>query len=569
MNERFAFRLGFFFSLVASAFVFFYLYGISFLSPFSFAWLMHGDPAQHFLGFNFFLNEPWQWPLGKITNLNWPSHASLVYTDSIPLVSIPLKLFTNGLIQFHGIWTLVCFLLQGGVAFVCVSKLTPRSATYSALGSLIFILFPSFLLRGFEVTRHYSCLAHFLILSTIFLAIQSYALDREKIARPISKLWYFILFLSLGIHFYFFYLNALIFAVSERKALFKKSGLGILASLGTLTLLLMAVYGYFVIPLENSFTGGFGYYSMNLLSWFNPGGFSFTHLKLPTVSDEQLEGFQYLGLGTLVLGILIFFKKENRLDLKMRFQEILKTPYAILISFFLFLAFSICLSLGTLRVPDYITAAIYLTCFFLLLRRLSFNKVKSVGLSLLLLLFYLFSGHLLRASGRAGWYGSYLLIFGLLSFKPKTSILFVVVVLQLIDVFPILARVRAENQSLVVKNQALFNEVDSFEKDHIQSFIGKDPELILVDAPDELPLEYFALVHHFKIGPIYLARGKLKKEGREWTASERTKIKTGDLKPSEILITSDFSILGQLEAPTKILTLKSGNYLWIKSAEKN
>ena len=47
--------------------IFLYRFGFDILDPMNINWLMqHDDLAQHYLGWLFFRNEPWGFPLGKI-----------------------------------------------------------------------------------------------------------------------------------------------------------------------------------------------------------------------------------------------------------------------------------------------------------------------------------------------------------------------------------------------------------------------------------------------------------------------------------------------------------------------
>ena len=38
--------------------------GLPFLNPTNVAWLQGGDPLQHYLGWAFYRNSPWTWPIG-------------------------------------------------------------------------------------------------------------------------------------------------------------------------------------------------------------------------------------------------------------------------------------------------------------------------------------------------------------------------------------------------------------------------------------------------------------------------------------------------------------------------
>ena len=84
----------------------------------------------------------------------------------------------------------------------------------------------------------------------------------------------------------------------------------------------MWVVGYFTIVVSDGGTGGYGLYSMNLLSPINPiglGGVYTTFFKhFNAYGRFQYEGYNYLGLGVLLLlivsglNIVTYFKKINK-----------------------------------------------------------------------------------------------------------------------------------------------------------------------------------------------------------------------------------------------------------------
>ena len=82
------------FGMLLGGIVFLIIYGHKILNPTFIEWTMDGDAAQHFLGWHFFRSEPWTFPIGVIQSYQYPQGTSLVYTDSIPLLAIPLKLLS-------------------------------------------------------------------------------------------------------------------------------------------------------------------------------------------------------------------------------------------------------------------------------------------------------------------------------------------------------------------------------------------------------------------------------------------------------------------------------------------
>ncbi|MEI6413062.1 MAG: DUF6311 domain-containing protein, partial [Pseudomonadota bacterium] len=145
---------------------FLWLYGTDILDPATTGWLLHGDPAQHYLGWEFFRRESWSFPLGLIHGFGEPALTSVVFTDSIPLVAIPLKLLSPWLpreFQYLGPWMLVCHVLMGGFAWQLLRRLGLEPAA-AGLGTLFFLMSPALLFRAYG---HESLMAHWLILAAI------------------------------------------------------------------------------------------------------------------------------------------------------------------------------------------------------------------------------------------------------------------------------------------------------------------------------------------------------------------------------------------------------------------
>jgi len=93
--------------------VFTLTYGLKVVDPTNIEWLLGGgDIKQHYLGWEFFRREDWSFPLGAIHQLAYPYGVSVTYTDSIPLMAIPFKLFSSVLpehFQYLGIWGLLSY----------------------------------------------------------------------------------------------------------------------------------------------------------------------------------------------------------------------------------------------------------------------------------------------------------------------------------------------------------------------------------------------------------------------------------------------------------------------------
>jgi hypothetical protein len=278
---------------------FLYLYGYYPLALSHLGWIYSGqDSLQHFLGWQFFRSEPWAWPLGTITAYGYPYGVTLTYTDSIPLVALILKLFNPWLqarFQYLGIWTLVCVVLQCLFAVLILREFTP-SRLNQALGAALIILSPPLLFRAFY---HTSLVSQWLILFAIYLVL----LGRR---RAVSSLWWgLVSFLAVTIHPYFLPMVLILFlaALAERLERERKILPLIGVFLGVCAVALLAGYlvGLFALGGSDLASTGFGTYSFNLNSLLNPLTTSQFLPALPVVNYHQDEGYNYLGLGNILL----------------------------------------------------------------------------------------------------------------------------------------------------------------------------------------------------------------------------------------------------------------------------
>ena len=84
----------YFISFLIIVFGFHICYGLDVILPSNINWLMsaYHDWGQHYLGWAYFKNEPWHFPIGHIENFNYPAGTNIGYTDSIPLLALFFKI---------------------------------------------------------------------------------------------------------------------------------------------------------------------------------------------------------------------------------------------------------------------------------------------------------------------------------------------------------------------------------------------------------------------------------------------------------------------------------------------
>ena len=296
-------KIIFFIFAISLSFFFFFL-GFNFSNPTNTDWLRTQDLISYQDAWNFYKNDDWRFPIGRIPNYGIEIGNSIVYADIIPIFAIFFKSLKNFLFfnfQYYSIWIFLSIFLQCYIAFLIIFKFT-KSYNYSILGSIFFVLSPVFISRlGINI----ALASHWLILFAIYIETTN---KKKDLLRNLNIL------LSLSIHFsltiiiaiihYVFKLNQ-IFNKEERLRFFFDSFLLLIFSLLT-----MYILGYFEIPPYDGLGGGYGYFAFNLNSFFNPLNTindlnNSWSLFLPTLNflKGHYEGFSYLG----VSGILFFF----------------------------------------------------------------------------------------------------------------------------------------------------------------------------------------------------------------------------------------------------------------------
>ncbi len=301
-REHFVFVFG----LALGAAVFLFLYPITTLDVTNDGFLRTGyieqDLLQHYVGWLFYRETPIQFPLGFSPYINYPLGSSVSFTDSIPVLAIFFRLFSDVLpdtFQYFGIYVLLSFMMQGGAAALMLSLFTKNRAVI-ALGTLFFVFSPIMIERAF---RHVALTSHFFILFALYF----YFKNKKDSYR---YRWGYIVLLALAtaVHPYFLpMIFAILFADLIEHCIKKRE---FLRPLGFLALSFVAVLtvafsiGLFSTPSSVVDQSGYGYFQMNLNSLFNPtsNGDIKWSLFLPTHSQGlgSYEGFNYLGLGILL-----------------------------------------------------------------------------------------------------------------------------------------------------------------------------------------------------------------------------------------------------------------------------
>lgn len=268
------------------------------LDPTNIAWLGEGDAATHYMGWAFFRSSPWTFPLGTNPSYGLELGNGIIFSDSNPLLAFVFKPFNAWLpetFQYFGLWLLACFILQAWFGWKLVGLLTP-SLWIRLLGTGLLVFSPPMFLR---MGGHLSLSGHFLILAALYLALRP-GVQKRRLA------WGGLLAATALVHAYLLAMVALIWLadlasqaskgrVSRRDAWIELGGLFLLVAFCCWQA------GYFSVG-GGTVAGGYGLYRLNVMSLVNPSGWSHTLRDMPQGPGDY-EGFNYLGLGVLMLAI--------------------------------------------------------------------------------------------------------------------------------------------------------------------------------------------------------------------------------------------------------------------------
>ena len=298
-----------------------YLYG-PLLDPRQVTWLIQGtgDSLQHYMGWEFFRDDEWRWPLGAMGNLASEIGTSIVYTDSVPLVAFLLKPIQAWLpepFQYLGLVVAGNLVLNAGVSCWVLMRCGVRPLT-ALLGALLVLLQPSATMRGIGAHGHEALSAHWLLWLGIYLLLLHPRLSVGSALR-----WLGLLAAAILMHFYLFFMVGVLWTGwwlragwLDRK--WQTPGLrwrwlmtGALTP--ALILLVMWAAGYFHYGADGgSGSGYYGVFSAEVLTYLNPlsrawfmeGGLTSLSYFFPgwlTPVGGQYEGQAYAGLGGLLL----------------------------------------------------------------------------------------------------------------------------------------------------------------------------------------------------------------------------------------------------------------------------
>ncbi len=276
------------------------------LNPKNVNWVAF-DPAYHYIGWELYRQDPHvHWPITYTDRLGYPKGESVALLDLNPLMAVVLKPLSPLLpepAQYFGIEVILGCALQFFFAFRLLQLLIGANVLGAALGSAFYLLAPPL---NYRFWGHYSLSNQWLLVAALFVFAQA----QEDSPRAVRRFWIsaaLLCAIAVGINPYLAFEVLLVLLACVASLVWRKRiSLGGAAAIAGAMLVVGFVVSYamgLIISGGKGYaSGGYRDLSMNIMAPFDPR--TFTSLLVPrfqSASPGQYEGYNYLGLGVLVL----------------------------------------------------------------------------------------------------------------------------------------------------------------------------------------------------------------------------------------------------------------------------
>jgi hypothetical protein len=284
------------------------------LDPTNIDWF-RGDPDTYYIGWSFLRSDPdWHFPLGWTYRLGYPLGVSIAHLDANPLVAVLLRPFDATLpqpFQFFGLYLAFSIALLYYFGYRLTTNLCKGDRLIGLIGGVLIARAPAVTWRFFG---HYALASHWLVVAGLYFFLRpADKLEARRYLWPQAA----VVTIAAAINPYLTMMCLLIAAAAAFRLLLERrigilTAIGFGTSLAVLTMVPMVVLGFVILGYDGDAyrAGGYGLFSMNLLSPIDPFA-SWTIDPLasnsiflkgqPTATPGQYEGYNYLGLGVLIL----------------------------------------------------------------------------------------------------------------------------------------------------------------------------------------------------------------------------------------------------------------------------
>ena len=432
-----------------------------------------GDVFQHQLGWEWFRQEAWHFPIGRIDSYGYPFGTSVTFMDAIPLMAIPLKVlspFLDARFQYFGIWELFSIIGQIFASYLILGEFT-KSFPNKILGASLLVLSPPLIFRSF---LHDSLTAQWILMLGIWINILDYRHKGWRGAWPV------LFAVAVLTHLYFvamlipLWMISLFFNYIKERS-YRKIIFDIIFVVGTIFVVGYCI-GIFSLNI-NDLGYGFGNFSWNLNGFIDPSQYSSILKPMTLGNAAQYEGYSYLGLGNLLMlpfALILFLLEKPSTN-----QRVFFIPFLIAIVLYTCFALS-----NKAFVNDHLIWKFSLP-----------DNIKKIA-------------SMFQSSGRFIWPVFYfIVIFGLIvtmrSLHPAAPFLIMVLILQFIDIQPLYSS--KEFTHFVQFNPSLNNEfwlnAAKTNKHIFVLSVSKKHD------PNYEPIALYAVQNHLTLNWGYFARG--------------------------------------------------------------
>src|SRR5271167_860760 len=280
------------------------------LNPRNVDWVTF-DPAYHYIGWELFRQDPRvHWPLTYTDRLGYPRGESVALLDLNPLMAVVLKPLSPLLpepCQYFGLEVVLSCALQFFFGFRIFRLILGANVLGIALCSVFFLLSPPL---NYRFMGHYSLTNHWLLLAALLVFLRAQQ-ESSTAIRQFVIAGLGLTVVSIGINPYIAF-QVLALLTAGIASLLWQRRLTLLRAAGILVLLCVTGFavayslGLVIEGGRGYTTGGYRVLSMNLLAMGDPRGWKSILLpRLPGATAGQYEGYNYLGVGVLVLALIV------------------------------------------------------------------------------------------------------------------------------------------------------------------------------------------------------------------------------------------------------------------------
>jgi hypothetical protein len=292
------------------------------------------DMAEWLVGYLYYVQSPWQFPLFYVPALGTPVGVNVIFLN-IGLVGLVGKLvhsFTGTTLNLCGFYLFLCFALPGVMMTLVLIAAKIRYALAPIVAAIFANAMPTLLWRW----GHANLQAQYLLIGA--LALYLFSLRRRSGRGPMAVWIAYLVLAYLSDNYLFAMVGIVWFCTVIQRRLNGLATTQEALGNGVLTVALVTsvivLSGQFGSGNGLPFSRGYGHFSMNLLSPFvsqNSGLFPWLGGVID--ADSQYEGFNYLGVGLLLASLLVLPAEVSWLRRNLRRHVSLLVAFAALTAF--------------------------------------------------------------------------------------------------------------------------------------------------------------------------------------------------------------------------------------------